>query len=70
LADVGAPETNQPNGRLATQKLREFLADSSTVTYDKHSVDRYGRWVCDVWNAQKVHINQAMRDFLGGYFGR
>ena len=69
LANVGAPETYQPNGRLAAQKLQSLLANG-TVEYKKLSVDSYGRWVCDVWNAQGVHINQAMRDFLGGYYGR
>ena len=70
LAGVGAPEANEPNGRLATRKLKRLLADSSTIDYKERAVDRYGRLVCDVWNEQGVHVNQAMREYLGGYFGR
>lgn len=69
LADVGAPELGQPGADEATKELRRLLG-SKAVTWEKHAVDRYGRWVCDVTNADGVDVNSAMRKFLKGYFGR
>ncbi len=69
LADVGAPEKGQPSARLATLKLTELLGEGN-VKYKKHSVDKYGRWVCDIWNADGVHVNAKMNEYLGGYRGR
>ena len=68
LANVGAPEMSQPGAQLAAQKLAELLGHGD-LTYEKHS-ESYGRWVCDIWNAQGVHVNAAMRQHLQGYHGR
>ena len=68
LADVGAPEIGQPGAQAAKQKLAE-LVGQGRLTYRKLA-ESYGRWVCEVWNAQDVHVNTAMRHFLKGYFGR
>ena len=68
LANVGAPEIGQPGAQAATRKLAELLGQGN-ITYQKYS-ESYGRWVCDVWNAQRVHVNAAMRRFLNGYHGR
>ena len=68
LANVGAPETGQPGAQAAASKLAGLLGQGE-VTYEKHS-ESYGRWVCDIWNAQGVHVNAAMSEFLNGYHGR
>ena len=70
LANVGAPEKGTPNSRLATIELLSLLDGSSVIAYERHSIDRYGRWICDVWNADAVHVNDAMQEHLNGYFGR
>ena len=68
LAGVGAPERGQPGAEEARHELTRLLGQGN-ITYRKHS-ESYDRWVCDIWNAQKVHVNEAMRQFLGGYSGR
>ena len=69
LANVGAPEKGQPGAQLATLKLKELLGQGD-VTYEKHSIDKYGRWICDIWSADGVHVNAEMNKYLGGYHGR
>ena len=69
LADVGAPELGQPGADEATQELRRLLGPKA-VKWSRHAIDDYGRWVCDVTNADGVDVNAAMREFLDGYFGR
>ena len=65
LADVGAPEAGECGASAAAEKLAELLGNSE-ATYEKVS-ESYGRWVCEIWNANGVHVNEAMREFLGGY---
>lgn len=68
LANVGAPEIGQPGADQAAEEL-QCLLGSEAVTLKRRSIDRYGRWVCDVKNADGIDVNQAMRDFLDGYSG-
>ena len=68
LADVGAPEKGQPGAEAAAQKLAQLLGQGR-LKYKKRS-ESHNRWVCDIWNAEDVHVNAAMRQYLGQYFGR
>ena len=68
LAGVGAPERGQLGAEEARQELTRLLGQGN-IAYRKHS-ESYDRWVCDIWNTQKVHVNEGMRQFLDGYFGR
>lgn len=69
LANVGAPETGQEGAIEAAQELKRLLG-SEAVSWTRHSIDDYGRWVCDVINADGIDVNESMREFLNGYFGR
>ena len=69
LANVGAPELGQPGAIEAAQKLGTLLGPNA-VSWKRHAIDSYGRWVCDVENADGIDVNQEMREFLDGYFGR
>ena len=68
LANVGAPEAGERGALAATSRLAELLGNGN-IRYRKVA-ESYGRWVCEVWNADGVHVNDAMREFLGGYRGR
>ena len=68
LHDVGAPERGEPGSQEATEKLRELLGTES-IKFTKIEVDDYDRWVCDVTNADGENVNDAMREYLGDYFG-
>ena len=69
LAEVGAPEAGEPGFEQATRRLRELLG-TKPVTFKQHDVDRWGRLVCTVTNADGVNVNDAMQTYLGGYSGR
>ena len=47
LADIDAPESGQPYGNRAKQRLRALVAGKS-VTADCREKDKYGRDVCTV----------------------
>jgi len=47
LADIDAPESGQPYGNRAKQRLRSLVA-GKTVTADCREKDKYGRDVCTV----------------------
>ena len=68
LANVGAPEAGEQGASAAAEKLSELLGNGN-IRYRKVA-ESYGRWVCEVWKADGVHVNDAMRKFLGGYQGR
>lgn len=69
LADVGAPEAGEPGSKQATRKLSELLG-TKPAKLKQHAVDRWGRLVCTVTNADGVNVNDAMQAYLGGYSGR
>lgn len=58
LADVDAPETDQPYGRQAKQELAALAAGQQLVLMPIDT-DRYGRTVAHVWNGD-VYLNAEM----------
>ena len=58
LADVDAPEFDQPYGPRARDELRALLKGRQLVLVFV-DVDRYGRTITDVW-ANDVYVNRQM----------
>jgi endonuclease YncB( thermonuclease family) len=58
LADVDAPELDQPYGRQAKQELAA-LASGRQLVIVPIDTDRYGRTVAHVWNGS-TYLNEAM----------
>lgn len=58
LAEVDAPELNQPYGERAKQELASLVGKRQLVIMP-FDTDRYGRTVAHVW-AGGVHVNQEM----------
>jgi len=64
LADVDAPELDQPNGVRAKRRLQELI-EGKDVEYEEQARDVYGRLVAQVWVGH-VDVNATMRTFLRG----
>ncbi|MFL6547229.1 MAG: thermonuclease family protein [Povalibacter sp.] len=58
LADVDAPEFDQPYGSKARDELRSLVQGQQLVLVFV-DVDRYGRIVADVW-AKDVYVNREL----------
>ena len=58
LADVDAPEFDQPYGSRARDELRSLLQGQQLVLVFV-DVDRYGRVIADAW-ARDVYVNREM----------
>ena len=62
LADVDAPELDEPGGPAAKREL-ERLIGGKDITYEEKARDVYGRIVAQVW-VNGIDVNAAMRRFL------
>ena len=62
LAEVYAPEADEPGGTAATRELRDLI-DGEVVSVDKVGTS-YGRDVAEVKIGTKS-VNQHMRTYLG-----
>ena len=62
LANVDAPELNEPGGQAAKREL-ERLIGGKEVIYEEKARDPYGRIVAQVW-VNGTDVNAAMRRFL------
>jgi len=66
--DVFAAERFTANGRKHTAHLESLLAPGAWIivrTY-KNKTDKYGRYEADLWVVETgVHVNAAMRSFIG-----
>jgi endonuclease YncB( thermonuclease family) len=58
LAEIDAPELDQPYGRTAKQEL-VTLASGQQLVLVPVDTDRYGRTVAQVWNG-KTHVNAEL----------
>lgn len=58
LADIDAPELDQPYGRTAKRELAS-LASGRQLVIMPLDTDRYGRTVAHVWNGS-VHLNAEL----------
>ena len=58
LADVDAPELDQPYGRKAKQEL-EQLTSGQQLVLAPVDTDRYGRTVAQIWNGN-IHVNAEL----------
>lgn len=72
LLNVYAAERNEPLGKVHTAALFKLVPDGSRVVLRtfKGSVDKYGRYVADVWAETGVHVNEAMRISIGTPAGK
>lgn len=74
LACIDAPETNQPGGAQAADRLRQLLPRGAAIALRVVDTDRYGRTVAEVYqngrsiNLQLVSEGQAVvyRQYLAG----
>jgi len=62
LADVDAPELDEPSGLQAKQRLRDLI-EGKDVEYEEQARDVYGRIVAEVW-VGNVDVNATMRSFV------
>ncbi|HEY6640773.1 thermonuclease family protein [Povalibacter sp.] len=58
LADIDAPESDQPYGARSLAELRELTRDKS-LTIVFRDIDRYGRVISDVW-VDSLHVNREL----------
>ncbi len=58
LAEIDAPELDQPYGRTAKQELVTLTTGQQLVLVPVDT-DRYGRTVAQVWNG-KIHVNAEL----------
>ena len=58
LAEIDAPELDQPYGRAAKQELAALVAGKQLVLVPLDT-DRYGRTVAQVWNGD-THVNREL----------
>ena len=64
LANLSAPEVDEPGGAEATQHLSSMLRHGDLITLDWHGERSYGRLVGDLYVRRSngmVHINEEMR---------
>jgi endonuclease YncB( thermonuclease family) len=66
LADVDAPELDQPYGSQSRDELRSLLRSQQLVLVFV-DVDRYGRIIADVWVGDR-YINQEMAQRGAAWF--
>ncbi len=66
LADIDAPELDQPYGRNAKQELAS-LASGVQLVLVPIDTDRYGRTVAHVWNGA-TYLNEEMMKRGAGWF--
>lgn len=60
FARINTPELPTPDGKAATERLRELLPVGSTVRFDCYGKDKYGRWLGDVVMADGRMANDVM----------
>jgi endonuclease YncB( thermonuclease family) len=59
LAEVDAPEKDQPHGAQSRDELTRLLRASPQIVLEPKDTDRYGRTVAQVW-VGSTNINRAM----------
>jgi endonuclease YncB( thermonuclease family) len=59
LACIDAPEAEQPQGKLSTTTLNNFIPIGTNVEINVIDTDQYGRTIAEVLK-NKVNINQSM----------
>ncbi len=60
LACIDAPETSQPWGKAATERLRKLLPPGKQVQVRQIERDRYGRTVAEVFVENSASVNLQM----------
>jgi micrococcal nuclease len=60
LACIDAPETSQPWGKAATNRLRQLLPQGQSVQIREIELDRYGRTVAEIFVGNSSSVNLQM----------
>jgi micrococcal nuclease len=60
LACIDAPETSQPWGKAATERLQQLLPPGKQVQVRQIERDRYGRTVAEVFTGNSASVNLQM----------
>ncbi len=60
LACIDAPETSQPWGKAATERLQQLLPPGQAVQIRQIERDRYGRTVAEVFAGNSTSVNLQM----------
>ncbi len=67
LANLSAPEVDEPGGAEATQHISSMLKHADLIVLDWHGEESYGRLVGDLYvrrSNSMVHINEEMRRYF------
>jgi len=56
-------ETDDPDAQEATERLTTLLGKES-VLIKAERTDKYGRWLCEVWNAHGTSVNDVMKTIV------
>lgn len=70
LARVNTPELKDAGGAAAKRRTAELVALAPLkVTTIKDRVEKYGRYLCEIWNAEGVNVSdQLIAEGLGWHY--